>query len=116
MLPGKVYAVISSSLMILAFATGHSQNLPRFSPLSIAMRDGKSLSADLHSMDTTVARPLVLIQTPYNKFLMRYTIANPPGGGTILPFDSVHFNYLTVDWRGFYGSLLWRSTISWLSI
>jgi uncharacterized protein len=106
MLHGRTSVVIPFALAILAFAPGHSQNLPRFTPMSITMRDGKSLSADLYSMDTTVARPLVVIQTPYNTFLMRYTLSNPPGGGTVLPFDSVHYNYLTVDWRGFYGSLL----------
>jgi uncharacterized protein len=106
MLPGSLRVKISIALAALAFSPGQSQILPRFIPMSIAMRDGKTLSADLYSIDTTVARPLVVIQTPYNKFLLRYTIANPPAGGTVLPFDSTHYNYLTVDWRGFYGSLL----------
>jgi hypothetical protein len=66
------------------------------------MRDGKSLAADLYSTDTTVAKPTILIQTPYNKNWYRLTIGKP--GGQV-PYDSLNYNYLTVDWRGFHGSI-----------
>ncbi len=70
-------------------------------PLSIPMRDGKSLAADLYTIDTIVAKPTVLIQTPYNKVWYRYNMGNP---GWQIPYDSLRYNYLVADWRGFYGS------------
>ncbi len=90
--------------VLLWLAAMPASGQPRYVSLMIPMRDGKSLSADLFSIDTTVARPLIVIQTPYNKFFFRYTLGAPQGGGTVLPFDSLHYNYLTVDWRGFYES------------
>jgi predicted acyl esterase len=72
-----------------------------YTEVSIMMRDGESLSADLYSIDTLVPKPTILIQTPYNKSYYRSNIGNPEGQ---VPFDSVNYNYLIVDWRGFYGS------------
>ena len=70
-------------------------------PVSIQMRDGKFLAADLYTIDTLTAKPTVLIQTPYNKNWYRILIDNPDWQ---VPFDSINYNYLIVDWRGFYGS------------
>jgi predicted acyl esterase len=72
-----------------------------FIPLSIEMRDGKFLAADLYTIDTLVPKPTILIQTPYNKFWYRYSMGNP---NWQIPYDSLSYNYLVVDWRGFYGS------------
>jgi predicted acyl esterase len=69
--------------------------------LSIPTRDNKYLAADLYSIDSTVAQPAVLIQTPYNKFWYRYSIGLPE---LQVPYDSLNYNYVVVDWRGFYGS------------
>ncbi len=70
-------------------------------PLSIEMRDGKFLAADLYTVDTLTPKPTILIQTPYNKFWYRYNMGN---ANWQIPFDSLSYNYLVVDWRGFYGS------------
>ena len=70
-------------------------------PMSIQMRDDKYLAADLYTIDTLVPKPMVLIQTPYNKFWYRFFIGSPEWQ---IPFDSINYNYLVVDWRGFYGS------------
>ena len=70
-------------------------------PVSIPMRDGKHLSADIYTIDTLTPKPTILIQTPYNKNWYRLIIGSSESQ---VPFDSINYNYLTVDWRGFYGS------------
>ncbi|MBX3102792.1 MAG: CocE/NonD family hydrolase [Bacteroidetes bacterium] len=71
----------------------------------IPMRDSKWLAADLYSMDTAVAKPVILVQTPYNKNFYRTNIDIPAqAGGMRIPYDSLHYHIVTVDWRGFYGS------------
>ncbi|MBN2619703.1 CocE/NonD family hydrolase [candidate division WOR-3 bacterium] len=70
-------------------------------PVSIMMRDSKYLAADIYAIDTLTPKPTILIQTPYNKFWYRYFIGAPEWQ---VPFDSIAYNYLVVDWRGFYGS------------
>ena len=94
--------------LLLAFALVFQSitlALPRYIPLSIPVRDGKTLAADLYCIDTTVAKPVILIQTPYNKNYYRTRVGLPQAGGSPFPYDSVRYNYVTVDWRGFYGSL-----------
>ena len=77
----------------------------RYTPIAIPTRDGKTLAADLYTSDTTVKRPTILIQTPYNKLYYRLaTVIPPEAGGSLFPLDTLHYNYVTVDWRGFYGS------------
>lgn len=81
----------------LAQATYHTKQVP--------MRDGKWLAADLYSMDTTVAKPVLLVQTPYDRTYYRSNIDIPAqAGGLRIPYDSLHYHVVTVDWRGFYGS------------
>jgi predicted acyl esterase len=81
----------------LAQATYYTKQVP--------MRDGKWLAADLYSMDTTVPKPVILVQTPYNRTYYRNNIDIPAqAGGLRIPYDSLHYHVLTVDWRGFYGS------------
>ena len=71
--------------------------------ISIPARDGKTLAADLYSADATPQRkPVILIQTPYNKNYYRTDDASGLGGKKF-PTDA-HYNYVVVDWRGFYGS------------
>ncbi len=68
---------------------------------SIPMRDGKKLAADIY-IPTSLAQggPVILIQTPYNRQLYRYSL--PLGVG--LNLSSSNYIYVIVDWRGFYGS------------
>lgn len=79
---------------------------PRTSFLSIAIptRDNKTLAADLYALDTTKALPVILIQTPYNKNFYRTRVGVPEAGGSSFPYDSLHYNYVVVDWRGRFGS------------
>jgi predicted acyl esterase len=74
-----------------------------FSPLDIPVRDGQTLAADLYFSGTAPEpRPVILIQTPYNKNHYRRMVWNPQQA-PMFPLDS-HYNYVVLDWRGFYGS------------
>jgi predicted acyl esterase len=75
----------------------------KYIPMAIPVRDGATLAADLYTMDSTVAKPVILIQTPYNKAFYRIAVGLPQAGGQ-LPFDTINYNYVTLDWRGFYAS------------
>ena len=68
---------------------------------SIPMRDGKKLAADVYKPSGCSQCPTILIQTPYNRKTFR---AGLPFG-TRLDIDSSPYNFVVVDWRGFYGSL-----------
>lgn len=62
------------------------------------------MAADFwYAPPTPAAKPVILIQTPYNRKL--YRLGNIPGyaGGASFPL-STNYNYVIVDWRGFYGS------------
>lgn len=69
--------------------------------VSIPMRDGKYLAADIYTIDTLTPKPTILIHTPYNKNLYRLVIGMEESQ---VPFDSINYNYLVADWRGFHGS------------
>ncbi len=65
----------------------------------------KHLKADLHSADTNSAKPAILIQTPYNKALMRLFMKNPQLNPEFqLPVDYNDYHYVIMDWRGFYAN------------
>lgn len=67
--------------------------------------DKKYLAADMHFGDTTVAKPVILIQTPYNKSYYRAAFyVDRKFTGLQLPVNLDLYNYVIVDWRGFYGS------------
>ncbi len=70
-------------------------------PVSIMMRDGKHLAADIYTIDTLTSKPTILIQTPYNKNWYHLIIGLQESQ---VPFDSINYNYLVADWRGFYSS------------
>jgi putative CocE/NonD family hydrolase len=61
----------------------------------IPMREGQSLAADLYYVLPLTRKPTILIQTPYNKLLLR---------NATLPFDLADYYVVIVDWRGFFGS------------
>jgi predicted acyl esterase len=66
----------------------------------IPMRDGDSLAADVYIPEPAMERPTILVQTPYNKFFYRYNL--PVGFGTNP--DTLPYNFVIMDWRGFYAS------------
>ncbi len=72
--------------------------------IEIPVRDGERLAADMYGTDTNVAKPVILIQTPYNKNFYRIGTQLPLQAGGPLPLDTAAFNYVIADWRGFYGS------------
>lgn len=67
---------------------------------SIPMRDGKKLAADIYLPGGGGTHPVILIQTPYNRLTARFGL--PLGVGTNI--DNSNYAFVTVDWRGFWGS------------
>jgi uncharacterized protein len=68
---------------------------------SVLMSDGRKLAADIYIPKGMSSGPVILIQTPYNRQLMRLT-GLPMGFGYQL--DSSPYIFVVTDWRGFYGS------------
>lgn len=68
--------------------------------VSIPMRDGKSLAADVYVPSACSSCPTILIQTPYNKNNFR----NGLPLGFLQNLESSPYSWVVVDWRGFYGS------------
>ena len=95
---------ILSFLFLTLFAASTARAQFAWRAITIPMRDGAMLAADLYTGNATVPRPVVLIQTPYNRVAYRFTGQVPPGTDRALPLDTARFNYVIVDWRGFYGS------------
>lgn len=76
------------------------QMTPTFDNISIPMRDGEFLEADVYVPTGVDSAEVILIQTPYNKNLYSWSL--PMGVGTNL--DAQPYIWVIVDWRGFYGS------------
>lgn len=92
-------------LAVCANAFAQSGGAVPYFPMSVTARDGKSLAVDVYATDTVVAKPVILIQTPYNKNFYRLSVNIPEvAGGAPFPYDSANYNYVVADWRGFYGS------------
>lgn len=99
----RLAAFLPITLLLLTAHLAAQGN--RYIPITIPTRDGKSLAADLYASDTTRRKPTILVQTPYNKNFYRLAINIPPeAGGSPFPYDSAHYNYVVLDWRGFFGS------------
>jgi predicted acyl esterase len=62
----------------------------------------KFLKADLYASDSITAKPVILIQTPYNKALYRLTGQINKSLSSI--YDTANYNYVILDWRGFYAN------------
>lgn len=102
--------------MVFAGSTAHAQEdwTANQWDVSIPVRDGKTLSADIYLPPKTGKYPTVLIQTPYNKTLMRGMIADGrerkgeagrgAEGDLAVLRDRDHYAYVVVDWRGFFAS------------
>jgi len=84
----------------LAFA----QTDTLWTPVDIPMRDGESLAADFYAIDSTVTKPVILIQTPYNKMTYRAASFYWDTADTNQLWDLVHYHFVILDWRGFYAS------------
>lgn len=69
---------------------------------TITVRDGKSLAATLFHNNATGSKPVILVQTPYNKAVYKVTLNINSGGA--FPLDTTRYSYVFVDWRGFYAS------------
>lgn len=87
-------------IFILIGASVFSQMTPTLNDISIPMRDGEFLEADVYIPTGTTTAEVILIQTPYNKDLFSWSL--PMGVGMNL--DAQPFIWVIVDWRGFYGS------------
>jgi uncharacterized protein len=68
--------------------------------ISIPMRDGQSLGADLYLPASGQSYPTVLIQTPYNKNFYRYGLPLLVGQ----QLSSSPFAFVIVDWRCHFSS------------
>jgi predicted acyl esterase len=68
--------------------------------VSIEMRDTKLLAADVYVPSGGGQRPTILIQTPYNKYYYRFGLPL----GIQINVDESPYNFVIVDWRGFYAS------------
>jgi predicted acyl esterase len=89
-------------LLFIFFISAYSAISQPLSPtvVSIEMRDANSLAVDVYIPQSQTPKPTILIQTPYNKFFLRYNL--PLGVG--IDIDNSLYNFVVVDWRGFYGS------------
>jgi len=75
-----------------------------YTSIQIPMRDTNRLAADLwFAPPAPQARPVILIQTPYNKNAYRLGVV-PGYASSGFPVNT-NYNYVIVDWRGFYGSI-----------
>ncbi|MDT8323318.1 MAG: CocE/NonD family hydrolase [Bacteroidota bacterium] len=87
-------------LLVLVPAFAAAQ-LP-FVETAISMRDGRTLQADIYHNGGVTAKPVILVQTPYNKALYRIRLALSQN--RTFPLDTMRYHYVFVDWRGFYAS------------
>ncbi|HYG51869.1 MAG TPA: CocE/NonD family hydrolase [Flavobacteriales bacterium] len=89
-------------LFLLCFVLSRLQGLAQLTPIydSIPMSDGKKLAMTRFQPSGCTQCPTILIQTPYNRLL--YNAGLPLGVGTDI--NSQNYNFVIVDWRGFYGS------------
>ena len=69
--------------------------------VSIPMRDGKSLAADVWLPAKPGRYPAVVVQTPYDRKLQRWALE---GMDDRRSWDREHYAYVVADWRGFFGS------------
>jgi len=88
-------------LLLVSFPAGVLAQLP-FVEAAIPVRDGKTLQADIYHNGGRMAKPVILVQTPYNKALYRVTLSLPTN--RTFPLDTARYHYVFVDWRGFYAS------------
>ncbi|MCH2229551.1 MAG: CocE/NonD family hydrolase [Crocinitomicaceae bacterium] len=92
---------IPTLIAIIAFScVSLAQMTPTLDDITINMRDGELLEADVYIPSGVDSAEVILIQTPYNKDFYSWSL--PMGVGTDL--DLQPYIWVIVDWRGFYGS------------
>lgn len=78
--------------------------------VSIPMRDGRPLAADVHLPSKPGRYPAIVIQTPYDRARHRSMLGAGQGGfgddgALLMSFaERERYAYVVVDWRGFHGS------------
>jgi predicted acyl esterase len=88
-------------LLLASLPVAASAQLP-FVETAIPVRDGKALQADIYNNGGSAAKPVILVQTPYNKALYRLRLSLP--SNRTFPLDTARYHYVFVDWRGFFAS------------
>jgi uncharacterized protein len=101
-----VLALLFSSLwcgMPYAAQAQSATSVLVWTEIAIPTRDAHTLAADFwYEPPEPTAKPVILIQTPYDR--TKYRAGRPPEqGGATFPL-STNYHYVIVDWRGFYGS------------
>jgi predicted acyl esterase len=71
-------------------------------PVTIPMRDGQLLAADVYLPALAGRWPVVLVQTPYDKRQFVLVFTTELSDDALL--KSPDFAFVVTDWRGFYGS------------
>ncbi len=92
------------ALLFVGLFAGIGFGQTKYREVMLPVRDGQSIAADLYIRDSTVKKPTILVQTPYNKNFFRIAVYLPQGGGIGFPYDSLQYNYVIADWRGFFAS------------
>lgn len=75
-------------------------------PFYVPMRDGEKLAGDLYTTDQKVPKPVILIQTPYDK--SKYWTQFEQR----ISFSLEHYNVMITDWRGRFASSSAKKTKS----
>jgi predicted acyl esterase len=75
-------------------------------PYSVPMRDGEKLAGDLYTLNPAEPKPVILIQTPYDK--SKYWTQFEQR----IPFSLEHYNIFITDWRGRFASSTAKKTKS----
>lgn len=70
----------------------------------IPMRDGQSLAADVLAPKTEGKFPVILVQTPYNKSLIRPGFEGKGRYGENSIFTDASYAFVVTDWRGKFAS------------
>lgn len=72
--------------------------------VQIPMRDGKALAADVYLPKSGGTFPVVLVQTPYHKNLMRPAFEGKGRYGAQSLFTDASYAFVVTDWRGKFAS------------
>ncbi len=70
----------------------------------IPMRDGKALASDVYLPKSAGKYPVVLVQTPYNKNLLRPAFEGKGRYGAQSLFTDASYAFVVTDWRGKFAS------------
>ena len=94
---GRVHAIATIVATVALVSTSLTGAGCRLAPqsISIPMRDGKSLAADLYLPGSVGSWPTILVITPYDKAPYQ----------TRLPFEADDYAWVIVDARGLFGSV-----------